>query len=95
MKVKLIGVAIFLAGTASLSLQSLAAQTDASSTSDPAVKAAPAPHSHMQEKGYGAATKAAGAGKSKKEEAAGAAAGASSAVNPANDRSKHFHPRDR
>lgn len=44
----------------------------------------------MQEKGYGPTTKASEGDKAKNDEEANAA----SSSNPANDRFKHFHPRD-
>ena len=91
MKIKLIPSAVILAGFSAFSLSSLAADANASSTSDESAKTAPAPHSHTQEKGYGPASKTHAGDKAKKDEASSAAA----VPNPANDRSKHFHPRDR
>lgn len=91
MKVRLIATAFALSGAALFSLNSWAADTNESGTAAQPAKTVVTPHSHPQEKGFGPAGKAvssdkAGKSTAKPDEVQG---------NPANDRSKHFHPRDR
>lgn len=91
MKVRLIATAFALSGAAFFSLNSLAADTNENGTTVQPAKTAVTPHSHSQEKGYGSAGKSGSSAKAEKNTAKSDEV----QVNPANDRSKHFHPRDR
>jgi len=91
MKTKLVIAALAMAGAATFSLSSMAAETDGNTAAAQPSKAAATPHSHPQEKGYVPAGKPASTEKSANDSAKSADAH----KDPAKDRSKHFHPRDR
>ncbi len=69
------------------------AADDNSVSKDQPTKSEMAPHSHMQEKGYGAPVKKKSA-ESKPASEQSDNSDKSTKSNIANDRSKHYHPRD-
>lgn len=91
MKTNLMIAALAMAGAATFSLSSMAAETDGNAAAAQPSKAAVTPHSHPQDKGYVPAAKPASTEKSDN----GSAKSTDAHKDPAKDRSKHFHPRDR
>jgi len=85
MKPQFLPAVIVLTGAVGLSFNTFAADANEGASPAQPVKAAPSPHSHVQEK-YGVASKTRASENSSNEKAP---------MNATTDPSKHFHPRDR